>query len=56
MDVAIVLESVLSAIQQANIPVCVIEEIALNYYNVPRVVHESSHRLSQAKFTLSYSS
>lgn len=41
MEIALVLRSTLSAIQQGNIPVCVIGEIALNYYNVPRVVHVS---------------
>lgn len=39
MEVFEVLSSVLSVLRQENVPVCIIGEVALNYYNVPRVVH-----------------
>lgn len=39
MAVNEVLISVLSILYDKKIPVCVIGELALNYYNVPRVVH-----------------
>jgi hypothetical protein len=34
-----VIKAVLSSLQRKGIPACVIGEIALNYFNVPRVVH-----------------
>ncbi|EEH39148.1 hypothetical protein PAAG_01610 [Paracoccidioides lutzii Pb01] len=30
----------LTLLQKANIPVCIVGELALNYYNPPRVVHD----------------
>ena len=36
-----IIKAVLSSLQREGIPACVIGEIALNYYNVPRVVHVS---------------
>ena len=33
------LESVFDILTVHDIPVCLIGELALNYYNVPRVVH-----------------
>lgn len=41
MEVSDALNLTLRTIRKGNIPVCVIGEIALNYYNVPRVVHVS---------------
>lgn len=41
MEFSGVLNSVLATLQKENIPVCVVGEVALNYYNVPRVVHVS---------------
>ena len=29
----------LALLLEADIPVCVVGELALNYYNVPRIVH-----------------
>ncbi|PKX98150.1 uncharacterized protein P174DRAFT_499862 [Aspergillus novofumigatus IBT 16806] len=40
MEVALAIERVLTNLRSEGIPACVIGEIALNYYNVPRVVHD----------------
>lgn len=37
------IKPILFALKERDIPACVIGEIALNYYNVPRVVHVSLH-------------
>jgi hypothetical protein len=39
-----VIKVVVSSLQSEGIPACIIGEIALNYYDVPRVVHVSVHR------------
>ncbi|CAI7612143.1 unnamed protein product [Penicillium bialowiezense] len=40
MNVMNHIKPLLNSLNEANILVCVIGEIALNYYNVPRVVHD----------------
>ncbi|KAL4918675.1 hypothetical protein BDW62DRAFT_210294 [Aspergillus aurantiobrunneus] len=40
MDLIYFIKQILFALRERDIPVCVIGEIALNYYNVPRVVHD----------------
>ncbi|KIX01179.1 uncharacterized protein Z518_08904 [Rhinocladiella mackenziei CBS 650.93] len=40
MNIINLLKPILSAFKERDIPACVIGEIALNYYNVPRVVHD----------------
>lgn len=37
-------------LQEAHIAVCIIGEIALNYYNVPRMIHVCHHLQSHKKF------
>ena len=44
MDIINLIKPILLALEERDIPVCVIGEFALNYYNVPRVVHVSLHR------------
>lgn len=53
MDIINLIKPILSTLKERDIPACVIGEIALNYYNVPRVVHVSLHILSFQK-ALSY--
>lgn len=33
------IDAVLALLRDADITVCVVGELALNYYNVPRVIH-----------------
>lgn len=33
------IKSILQPIRKQSIPICLVGEIALNYYNVPRVLH-----------------
>ncbi|RWQ97930.1 hypothetical protein C8Q69DRAFT_457207 [Paecilomyces variotii] len=40
MELTLIIKTVLSSLQDGSIPACIIGEIALNYYNVPRVVHD----------------
>jgi hypothetical protein len=35
------IRKVLGLLQEAGIPVCIVGELALNYYNAPRVIHVS---------------
>lgn len=42
MEVAVVIETVLSKLLSEDILACLVGEIALNYYNVPRVMHVSA--------------
>lgn len=37
MDIINLIKPILLALEERGIPACVIGEIALNYYNVPRV-------------------
>ena len=34
-----IIQAILAVLKDKDIPVCVVGEIALNYYNVPRIVH-----------------
>ncbi|KAL2817970.1 hypothetical protein BDW59DRAFT_152297 [Aspergillus cavernicola] len=40
MDIINLIKPILFALEERDIPACVVGEIALNYYNVPRVVHD----------------
>jgi hypothetical protein len=40
MEIAILIKHILSGLENTDIPACIIGEIALNYCNVPRVVHD----------------
>ncbi|KZF23720.1 hypothetical protein L228DRAFT_122819 [Xylona heveae TC161] len=40
MDILQIIKTTLAALKNADIPACLVGEIALNYYNVPRVVHD----------------
>jgi hypothetical protein len=42
MEVMQIVKLALSTLKAANISACLIGEITLNYYNVPRVVHVST--------------
>ncbi|KAJ5164776.1 uncharacterized protein N7500_006606 [Penicillium coprophilum] len=55
MAVNQVLVSVISILQDAKIPVCVIGELALNYYNVPRVVHDLEFCVPEASLSTAVS-
>lgn len=39
------IQLVLDVLSRAKISVCIVGEIALNYYNVPRVIHVSTIQL-----------
>ncbi|KAJ5828173.1 uncharacterized protein N7525_006426 [Penicillium rubens] len=40
MNIVSLIKPLLISLNEADIPVCVIGEVVLNYYNVPRVVHD----------------
>lgn len=44
-DIINLIKPILFALEERDIPACVVGEIALNYYNVPRVVHVSLHHV-----------
>ena len=41
MELAEIILTVLELLRQNEVPVCVVGEFALNYYNVPRVINVS---------------
>lgn len=48
------IRDVLVLLQDADIPVCIVGEFALNYYNVPRVVHVGPFVQSPLDCALAY--
>jgi hypothetical protein len=48
MEVLQIVKQALSILKTADVSACLIGEIALNYYNVPRVVHVSTLLAYQA--------
>lgn len=49
MNIVSLIKPLLISLNEADIPVCVIGEVVLNYYNVPRVVHVSLRYHDTAK-------
>ena len=48
---ALQLKVSLRILEHAGILACLVGEIALNYYNVPRVLHVSIHRTAIAQLS-----
>jgi len=44
---ALQLKAALRILEHAGIPTCLVGELALNYYNVPRVLHAKKQSISE---------